>query len=277
MSAPPAQPMMNVPSAEPSPPPVQGTVLCIEDHAASMDLVEAMLAGFPGVRLLKAYTGQEGIHLAQTEKPDLVLLDMRLPDTSGLEVVRTLNQQMADRRLRVVLLTSEDVYKRQGRVSTEGAVEPDRDLARHLQGVQALAVADAVGEFVRGLVARTAQQVEELADLRVHAQALIHGTQQLGLRGLHQAHADARGDVLRDGFGQQPQLDDAAGGIKREQPLGRRAQIDQQRRVFGQELEIASCAHPCVCVLTLGGGQAQPFPDCNHWPARSGVPPAAPR
>lgn len=99
--------MMNVPSAEPSPPPVQGTVLCIEDHAASMDLVEAMLAGFPGVRLLKAYTGQEGIHLAQTEKPDLVLLDMRLPDTSGLEVVRTLNQQMADRRLRVVLLTSE--------------------------------------------------------------------------------------------------------------------------------------------------------------------------
>ena len=91
--------MMNVPSAEPSPPPVQGTVLCIEDHAASMDLVEAMLAGFPGVRLLKAYTGQEGIHLAQTQKPDLVLLDMRLPDTSGLEVVRTLNQQMADRRL----------------------------------------------------------------------------------------------------------------------------------------------------------------------------------
>ena len=89
----------------------------------------------------------------------------------------------------------------EGRVSTEGAVEPDRDLARHLQGVQALAVADAVGEFVRGLVARAAQQVEELADLRVHAQALIHGTQQLGLRGLHQAHADARGDVLRDGFG----------------------------------------------------------------------------
>ena len=84
-----------------------GTVLCIEDHAASMDLVEAMLAGFPGVRLLKAYTGQQGIQLAQTEEPDLVLLDMRLPDTSGLEVVRTLNQQMANRELRVVLLTSD--------------------------------------------------------------------------------------------------------------------------------------------------------------------------
>jgi CheY-like chemotaxis protein len=107
MSADPAQPMMNAPSAEPSPPPVQGTVLCIEDHAPSMDLVEAMLAGFAGVRLLKAYTGQEGIRLAQTAKPDLVLLDMRLPDTTGLEVVRTLNQQMANRQLRVVLLTSD--------------------------------------------------------------------------------------------------------------------------------------------------------------------------
>jgi len=107
MGAHPAQPMMNVPSAEPSPLPVQGTVLCIEDHAASMDLVEAMLAAFPEVRLLKAYTGQEGIRLAQTAEPDLVLLDMRLPDTSGLEVVRTLNQQMASRHLRVVLLTSD--------------------------------------------------------------------------------------------------------------------------------------------------------------------------
>ncbi len=99
--------MMNDPSAQPSPRPLLGTVLCIEDHAASMDLVEAMLAGFPGVRLLKAYTGQQGIQLAQTEEPDLVLLDMRLPDTSGLEVVRTLNQQMANRELRVVLLTSD--------------------------------------------------------------------------------------------------------------------------------------------------------------------------
>lgn len=107
MGAHPAQPMMNVSSAEPSPLPVQGTVLCIEDHAASMDLVEAMLAAFPEVRLLKAYTGQEGIRLAQTAEPDLVLLDMRLPDTSGLEVVRTLNQQMASRHLRVGLLTSD--------------------------------------------------------------------------------------------------------------------------------------------------------------------------
>ena len=86
---------------------VQGTVLCIEDHVASMELVEAMLAGFTSLRLLKAYTGQQGIEMAQTERPDLVLLDMRLPDISGLDVVRALNQLISQRALRVVLLTSD--------------------------------------------------------------------------------------------------------------------------------------------------------------------------
>jgi CheY-like chemotaxis protein len=98
---------MNDETDPPSPQSVLGTVLCIEDHAASMDLVEAMLARYAGVRLLKAYTGAEGIRLAQTARPDLVLLDMRLPDISGLDVVRALNQLMSERQLRVVLLTAD--------------------------------------------------------------------------------------------------------------------------------------------------------------------------
>ena len=95
-------------SAEPAAAPAAPRgVLCIEDHPVNMALVEAMLAGLSGVRLLKAYTGREGVRLAKTEQPDLVLLDMRLPDISGLEVVRELSELISQGRLRVVLLTGE--------------------------------------------------------------------------------------------------------------------------------------------------------------------------
>lgn len=84
-----------------------GTVLCIEDQPSNMALVEAMLSGFPGVTLLKAFTGRDGVRLAQAERPDLVLLDMGLPDIGGLEVVRALSEQISQRKLRIVLLTAD--------------------------------------------------------------------------------------------------------------------------------------------------------------------------
>jgi CheY-like chemotaxis protein len=84
-----------------------GTVLCIEDDSLSMQLVEALLEEFPQVLLLKAATGREGVRIATEQHPDLVLLDMHLPDISGLEVVRALNAQIADRLLRVVLITGD--------------------------------------------------------------------------------------------------------------------------------------------------------------------------
>jgi len=83
------------------------SVLCIEDHPVNMELVESMLAGLPGVRLLKAISGREGVRLAKAELPDLVLLDMRLPDISGLEVVRELSELVSQDQLRIVLLTGE--------------------------------------------------------------------------------------------------------------------------------------------------------------------------
>ncbi len=84
-----------------------GTVLCIEDQPISMELVEAMLSAFPQVRLLKAFNGRDGVRLAQTELPELILLDMRLPDISGLEVVRALSEQISRHGLRIVLLTAD--------------------------------------------------------------------------------------------------------------------------------------------------------------------------
>ena len=84
---------------------LSGTVLCIEDNPVNMQLIEAALALYPGVRLLKAATGREGIRLARAQQPDLVILDMHLPDIGGLTVVRELNEEIASGKLRVALLT----------------------------------------------------------------------------------------------------------------------------------------------------------------------------
>jgi CheY-like chemotaxis protein len=91
----------------PEPPLRRGTVLCIEDHPVHMDVVEAVLSRFAGIRLLKAYNGRDGVMLAQLEHPDVVLLDMNLPDITGLDVVRELSVLISQRDLRIVLLTAD--------------------------------------------------------------------------------------------------------------------------------------------------------------------------
>jgi two-component system, cell cycle response regulator DivK len=84
-----------------------GKLLCIEDSPMYLELIESALAAFPGIVLLKALTGREGIRLAREERPDLILLDMHLPDIGGLEVVRVLNEEIASGDLRVTLLTAD--------------------------------------------------------------------------------------------------------------------------------------------------------------------------
>ena len=90
-----------------SPTALRGKVLYIEDNPSNMDLIETALSMYPGVTLVKAHTGMEGIRLAREERPDLVMLDMHLPDIGGLEVVRALNEEIASGLLRVTLLTAD--------------------------------------------------------------------------------------------------------------------------------------------------------------------------
>ena len=86
---------------------LHGKVLYIEDNPINMALVETALSYHPGITLIQASTGRDGIRLARSEHPDLVLLDMHLPDIGGLEVVRELNEEIANGELRVTLLTAD--------------------------------------------------------------------------------------------------------------------------------------------------------------------------
>ncbi|MBI3369889.1 MAG: response regulator, partial [Burkholderiales bacterium] len=89
--------------------PLRGSVLYIEDEPTNVALIEAMLARHPGVALRHAGTGAEGVRIALAERPDFVLLDMHLPDMSGLDVVRQLNTEITVRGLRVTILTGDSL------------------------------------------------------------------------------------------------------------------------------------------------------------------------
>jgi DNA-binding response OmpR family regulator len=86
-----------------------GKVLYVEDVDLNYVMVEAGLARFPSVQLIRAATGQDGVRLVRSEHPDFVLLDMHLPDISGLEVVRQISEDIAARRLRVTILTGDEL------------------------------------------------------------------------------------------------------------------------------------------------------------------------
>ena len=84
-----------------------GTVLYIEDQEINVLLVEAQLAAtLPHVKLITAGTGTDGVQKVRSERPDLVLLDMHLPDMGGLEVVRALTLEVSE-GLKIALLTAD--------------------------------------------------------------------------------------------------------------------------------------------------------------------------
>ena len=79
-------------------------VLHIEDNPSNASLVEQILAKRAGVRLVSAAEGRSGLELARQHRPDLVLLDLHLPDLGGDELFHRLKAvpELADTKVVVV-------------------------------------------------------------------------------------------------------------------------------------------------------------------------------
>jgi signal transduction histidine kinase/ActR/RegA family two-component response regulator len=82
------------------------TVLCIEDDASNLRLVESILARRAGTVLVSAHEGRTGLQLARERQPDLVLLDRHLPDMPGEDVLRQLVEDPRTKHIAVALLTA---------------------------------------------------------------------------------------------------------------------------------------------------------------------------
>ena len=100
---------------------VIGTVLYIEDNLSNQRLMERLLGRRPGVRLVGAATGQAGLDAAGAEAPDLILLDLHLPDLPGDEVLRRLREDVRTRAIPVAMLSADATPAQARRLLAAGA------------------------------------------------------------------------------------------------------------------------------------------------------------
>lgn len=121
-------------------------VLYVEDNLAHLDLIERVLARRPGVKLMSAMQGRMGLTLAREHVPDLILLDVHLPDIPGGEVLHRLQADLKTRRIPVVVLSSDPSPEQAERLLASGAhaclAKPIdvRELMKILDGVLRLRI-----------------------------------------------------------------------------------------------------------------------------------------
>ncbi len=126
-SAPPAPSETPAPATNGTQPaPAPGNVrkiLYIEDDVANYYLLERFLSTRKDIELMSALQGSIGLDLAREHKPELILLDLNLPDMSGEHVLRTLKEDPATAGFRVVAVTGEVMLDREKELKALGVME----------------------------------------------------------------------------------------------------------------------------------------------------------
>ena len=97
------------------------SLLYIEDTAANLRLVQEILRARPSVRLLPAGMGTLGLELAAEHRPDLILLDLHLPDLDGEQVLERLRSDDRTRDIPVVILSADATDHTSQRLVESGA------------------------------------------------------------------------------------------------------------------------------------------------------------
>jgi PAS domain S-box-containing protein len=97
------------------------TVLYVEDNLATVALVESIFALRPNVRLLTAMQGGIAVELAREHHPDLVILDLHLPDINGEEVIQRLRADARTAAVPVVIYSADATERQVDRLLAAGA------------------------------------------------------------------------------------------------------------------------------------------------------------
>ena len=97
------------------------TIVYVEDNAANLQLVERALARQPNLRLLTATDGRTGLELVRDARPELVLLDLHLPDVSGEEILEALSSDADTASIPVVVVSAAASKGRVQRLQERGA------------------------------------------------------------------------------------------------------------------------------------------------------------
>lgn len=97
------------------------TLLYIEDHPSNLTLVERATARRQGMKLLCATDGAQGLRIAREERPDLILLDLHLPDVQGDKVLEQLRADPITAAIPVVMISADATPGQIERLKSAGA------------------------------------------------------------------------------------------------------------------------------------------------------------
>src|SRR5690606_26611428 len=97
------------------------TLLYIEDNLANLTLIETILANRPEITLMSALQGQLGLDLAWEHRPDVILLDLNLPDLPGDEVLARLRSDERTRETPVIVISADATHGRSDSLLGGGA------------------------------------------------------------------------------------------------------------------------------------------------------------
>jgi two-component system cell cycle response regulator DivK len=84
-------------------------ILCVEDNAQNMRLVRKILTS-AGYQVIEAMDGKSGMALAASELPNLILMDVNLPDIDGLEAAQHLKRQPGTAQVPIIALTANAMH-----------------------------------------------------------------------------------------------------------------------------------------------------------------------
>jgi len=83
------------------------TILIVEDDISLAELIKDRLEN-KGYKILVAYTGSESTKYIDEQKPDVITLDIHLPDISGIEILKKLKKDKDKFSIPIIIVTSDD-------------------------------------------------------------------------------------------------------------------------------------------------------------------------
>ncbi len=112
--------------APPVPPPAEikaptRTILCIEDNLSNLKLVQEVFSQRCEVNLLSATQGRAGLAIAREQRPDLILLDLHLPDLPGDALLQALKEDERTREIPVLMVSADATPAQAQRLRALGA------------------------------------------------------------------------------------------------------------------------------------------------------------
>jgi DNA-binding response OmpR family regulator len=114
------------------------TVLVIEDEIILQLLLYDVLSD-AGYRVLQAHDGAQGLHLALSDRPHLIILHFGLPVQSGVQILGRLKEDRATRRIPVLAVTGESASLGAGPLPLDGWLPKPFDIDALLMQVDRLA------------------------------------------------------------------------------------------------------------------------------------------